>query len=137
MGPGEFQLGEAEEADYLRTCQVSEHQLYLLGLLQGAIVATLSFSTGRRTRVRHCGEFGMSVRQAHWGQGIGSWMLDALLDWAKGTGSVTKINLRVRTDNQRAIRLYESKGFFGEGTIRKAVFLDGKYFDHHCMGLEL
>ena len=79
----------------------------------------------------------MSVRKDHWGLGIGSLMLDALLDWAKQSGIVTKINLRVRTDNERAIRLYTSKGFAMEGTIHRAVFLDGQYFDHHCMGLQL
>jgi RimJ/RimL family protein N-acetyltransferase len=50
---------------------------------------------------------------------------------------VKKINLRVRTDNQRAIRLYERKGFGIEGTSRKEILLDGSYFDHHWMGLEL
>jgi RimJ/RimL family protein N-acetyltransferase len=50
---------------------------------------------------------------------------------------VKKINLRVRTDNERAIVLYERNGFVIEGTIRKEIFLDGEYFDHHWMGLEL
>jgi nitroimidazol reductase NimA-like FMN-containing flavoprotein (pyridoxamine 5'-phosphate oxidase superfamily)/RimJ/RimL family protein N-acetyltransferase len=137
MGPGEFELGEAEEAKFLRRCQASDNQLYLLGLVEGAIVATLTFSGGRRRRVRHWGEFGMSVRKEYWGLGMGSLMVDALLDWARGTGIVTKINLRVRTDNERAICLYERKGFVREGTIRKAVFVDGQHYDHHCMGLEL
>ncbi len=82
-----------------------------MGLVDGAIVSTLSFSAGSRPRLRHSGEFGMSVRKAYWGLGTGSLMLDTLLDWARGTGIVTKINLRVRTDNQRAIALYRRKGF--------------------------
>ena len=64
-------------------------------------------------------------------------MLDTLIDWARDTEIVKKINLRVRTDNQRAIALYERKGFIREGTIRKEVFLDSHYLDHHWMGLEL
>jgi RimJ/RimL family protein N-acetyltransferase len=64
-------------------------------------------------------------------------MLDALIEWARGTGIVTKINLRVRTDNRRAIRLYESKEFEIEGTIRRDIRVDGAYFDHHVMGLIL
>jgi RimJ/RimL family protein N-acetyltransferase len=79
----------------------------------------------------------MSVRKQYWGLGIGSLMLDTLIEWARSTQIVKKINLRVRTDNQRAILLYERKGFVMEGTIRKEIFLDGKYFDHHWMGLEL
>lgn len=27
--------------------------------------------------------------------------------------------------------------FVNEGTIRKEIFVDGQYFDHHCMGLEV
>jgi RimJ/RimL family protein N-acetyltransferase len=64
-------------------------------------------------------------------------MVDALVDWARATGFVTKINLRVRTDNPRAIALYKRKGFVIEGTISREMFLDGKYYSHHWMGLEL
>jgi len=137
FGPGEFELTEAEEEDFLRTCRDSENQLFILGLIEDEIVASLVFSAGRRPRVRHSGEFGMSVRKQYWGLGIGSFMLDTLIDWAQGTQIVKKINLRVRTDNERAIALYERKGFVIEGTIRKQIFLDGTYFDHHWMGLEL
>jgi RimJ/RimL family protein N-acetyltransferase len=79
----------------------------------------------------------MSVRKQYWGFGIGSLMLDALIGWARDIQIVKKINLRVRTDNQRAILLYKRKGFVIEGTIHKEILLDGKYFDHHWMGLEL
>ena len=64
-------------------------------------------------------------------------MLDALIGWARRNGIVKKINLRVRTDNQRAIQLYERKGFENEGTIHKEMLLGNTYFDHHWMGLEL
>jgi len=137
FGPGEFELTEAEEEDFLRKCYDSDNQLYIVGLIDDTIVSTLTFSAGRRPRVRHSGEFSMSVRKQYWGLGIGSLMLDTLIDWARGTQIVKKINLRVRTDNQRAILLYEHKGFAKEGTIRKEILLDGKYFDHHWMGLEL
>lgn len=137
FGPGEFELTEPEEQAFIRQCLVSDNQLFLLGVIDDTIVATLIFSAGRRPRVRHSGECSMSVRKRHWGLGIGSLMLDTLIDWARHTQIVKKINLRVRTDNQRAILLYERKGFAKEGTIRKAIFLGGKYFDHHWMGLEL
>jgi len=137
FGPGEFELTESEEQEFIRKCLASDNQLYILGLIDDTIVATLNFSGGRRPRVRHSGEFGMSVRKQYWGLGIGSLMLDTLIDWARHTQIVKKINLRVRTDNQRAILLYERKGFVKEGTSRKEILLDGKYFDHHWMGLEL
>lgn len=137
FGPGEFELSQAEEEDVLRNFRDSDNQLYLVGLVDDVVVGTLTFSAGRRPRVRHSGEFGLSVRKEYWGLGIGSLMLDTLIDWARHAGIVKKINLRVRTDNRRAVRLNESRGFAIEGTIRKEIFLDGKYYHHHWMGLEL
>ena len=48
-----------------------------------------------------------------------------------------KINLRVRTDNKRAILLYERRGFVKEAKIRKEIFIDGQFYDHYWMSLEL
>ena len=137
FGPGEFELSEVDEEDFLRRCRDSDNHLYIVGLIRDRIVSALAFSGGRRPRVRHNGEFGISVRKQHWGLGIGSLMLDTLIDWARATQVVTKIDLRVRTDNQRAVMLYKRKGFVVEGTIRRAIFLNDEYFDHHWMGLEL
>jgi RimJ/RimL family protein N-acetyltransferase len=137
FGPGEFEFTLAAEDDLLRRYRYSDNQLFILGLIDDMIVATLTFSAGRRPRLRHSGEFGMSVRKQNWGLGIGSLMLDTLIGWARATQIVKKINLRVRTDNQRAVALYKSRGFVIEGTIRKEIFLNGTYFDQNWMGLEL
>ena len=64
-------------------------------------------------------------------------MIDTLIQWAGETHIITKINLRVRPDNERAIRLYQNKGFKKEGTISREMLLNGSYYDHHWMGLIL
>jgi RimJ/RimL family protein N-acetyltransferase len=79
----------------------------------------------------------MSVLQSYWGLGVASALIDALLEWAGATRIVTKLNLRVRTDNQRAIALYERKGFRIEGTLTKDVFVDGSYYDNLLMGRDI
>ena len=137
FGPGELELTVTEEAEFLRTCHTSDNQVFLLGLIEDTIVASLHFAGGRRTRIQHTGEFGMSVRSANWGCGIGACMLDALITWARRSQSIRKIKLRVRTDNIRAIRLYTRKGFQVEGTLHQEIFLNGMYFDHYWMGLIL
>ena len=87
--------------------------------------------------MRHVGELGMSVVKAYWGQGVGSLLLDTLLSWARQTDIVRKINLRVRSDNGRAVALYERKGFVVEGTLTKEMFVDGEYYDLLAMGRSL
>ena len=137
VGPGEFELTVAQEEEYLRDSQQSDNKLYIIALVDNDLVGALSFSAGSRTRVRHSGELAMSVRKSHWGLGLGSRLLEALIGWAKDGHIVKKINLRVRTDNQRAIQLYKGQGFVMEGLITKAIFMDDHYYDFFWMGLEL
>ncbi|MBN1260672.1 MAG: GNAT family N-acetyltransferase [Anaerolineae bacterium] len=137
FGPGEFELDETQEANVLQRFRETPNQIYLIGKIGVDIVSSLSFSGGKRARTRHCGAVGLSVRQAYWGLGVGSAMLDALIAWAQNTGLVTKIDLQVRTDNHRAIALYLRKGFSVEGTLRKTIALGGRYFDTYYMGLDL
>lgn len=137
FGPGELGISEGEERKMLQQFHETDNQLCLVGVIDERIVSVMTFSAGQRPRTRHSGEFGMSVRQSHWGLGIGTMLVDALIHWANATGIIKKINLRVRTDNHRAIILYEKRGFKIEGTMRKELFVDGEYFDYHWMGLEL
>ncbi len=136
FGPGELGISQSEEVEILDRFHESENQIYLVAILDSRIVGSLHFSASSRPRLRHCGEIGMSVLKSYWGRGIGSLLLDELLVWAR-ENRITKINLRVRTDNERAIKLYERQGFVREGTIAREFCVQGKYFDHHWMGLEL
>ncbi len=134
FGPGEFTISEAEEAEFLAKLRAAENQLCLVAELGGEIAGTLHFTAGQRPRVRHSGELGMSVRRPYWGLGIGSRLLEALIAWAASTGIITKLNLRVRADNQRAIALYRRQGFIEEGRLSRGLFLNGRYYDLIWMG---
>jgi RimJ/RimL family protein N-acetyltransferase len=137
FGPGEFRLTEAEEFDHLEKYRRAENCIYLLAFLEGKLAGTLSFEGGARPRTRHTGEFGTSVLREYWGAGIASALMDSLLEWSRGTGIIRKINLRVRSDNLRAINLYKRKGFSIEGTLTKQMFVGGRYYDNLWMGLEV
>jgi ribosomal-protein-alanine N-acetyltransferase len=59
----------------------------------------------------------MAVATSHWGQGIGSALLQALLAEAAGRGCA-EIFLEVRVDNPRAQQLYRRHGFTDAGLRR-------------------
>ncbi len=137
FGPGEYDRTETEEAEALRGYRTADNRLYVLGEVDGEIAGALFFNGGHRPRLAHCGELGMSVREAYWRLGIGSLMLAALIRWAGASPIVTKLNLRVRTDNHAAIRLYERHGFVREGTMKRELRIGDAYYDFHWMGLEV
>ncbi len=137
FGPGEFGLSLEDEITHIQTSRDTANRLFIIGKIDEAIITTLNFAAGRRPRTQHSGAFSMSVRKSHWGLGIGGLMVDTLITWARGTGIIKKINLCVRTDNKRAVHLYQGKNFIIEGTLQRELFIKDTYFDVHHMGLLL
>lgn len=137
MGPGEFEMTLEQERAYLQASADSPTSLYLLAEIDGALVGNISFSAGKRQRIRHTGEFGISVVRSAWGLGIGNHLLTYLIEWARSGGIVRKINLFVRVDNRPAIHLYEKYGFKIEGTETRAFYVRGEFIDVHMMGLQI
>jgi RimJ/RimL family protein N-acetyltransferase len=136
-GPGEFGISLEQERVLLQQALDTPTSLYLLAEIEGEIVGTLTFSAEKRPRVQHGGEFGMSVLRKYWNLGIGGRMLAYLIEWARQTHVIRKINLRVRVDNLSAIHLYEKYGFVREGRRTREFYLHGQFVDVFLMGLQL
>ena len=134
--PGEFEMSIEQQESYIRRMSETANALCLVAEAGGEIVGVLTFNAGRRERVRHIGELGISVFRDYWGQGIGQSLMTALIDWAPSAG-VTKLTLRVRSDNERAIDLYKRLGFVVEGTQSRGLRVNGCYYTLLLMGLEL
>jgi RimJ/RimL family protein N-acetyltransferase len=130
-GPG---LTESEEREYLARVVKSDNSLAIFALVDGVIVGGLTFDGGKRPRLRHAGEFGISVAQEYAGLGIGRALLEYMIAWAERGGVVRKINLKVRADNTGAIRLYERMGWVHEGRTTRDTLIDGKFNDCLVMG---
>ena len=73
--------------------------------------------------------------KAYWGQGYGTDAIRTMLQWAFGYLNLNRVTLNVYSYNERAIRCYQKCGFQHEGTMRKAHYIDGQYFDEWVMGI--
>ena len=106
-----------------------------LAKADGEIIGTASL-TRKHKRMRHRGELGICVKRAWWGSGAAPALMDALLAFARENG-FEQLNLEVRSDNIRAIRLYEKYGFRKLCVFPGFFKIDGKYIDFDLMALEL
>jgi putative acetyltransferase len=86
--------------------------------------------------VQHCGYVGMGLLPTHRGRGLGRQLLSACLDRARSNG-ITRVELEVRADNERAIKLYERMGFSQEALKRHGMRFEGEYHDSIQMSLIL
>jgi putative acetyltransferase len=69
------------------------------------------------------------VPSAWQGKGVGRALVGTMVDFADRWLPVTRLELTVFTDNERAIALYRSFGFEVEGTHRDYALRDGRHAD--------
>ena len=75
--------------------------------------------------------WGMYVRPAAQGRGLGRALVQAVLSHAREV--VEQVMLLVVTDNEPARRLYESEGFVTYGLERRALKQGERYLDEYLM----
>jgi RimJ/RimL family protein N-acetyltransferase len=124
QAPDDFESDPDRESLFLRRFRSSSNSLYLVGVHGGEIVGTLSLFGGPYRRTRHVAQLGMGVLKDWWGQGIGGALIDLGMEWATENALVDKISLQVYTMNERAIRLYEVRGFSRDAVLKGDVRLD-------------
>jgi L-phenylalanine/L-methionine N-acetyltransferase len=84
-------------------------------------------------RRRHVGAIGIAVRDDWHGKGIGTALMQAIVDLADNWLNLTRLELQVFVDNAPAIRLYKKFDFQIEGTLVDFAFRDGQYVDAYTM----
>jgi putative acetyltransferase len=96
--------------------------------LDGRVVGMAGLHV-RAGKERHSAHVGLLVHDDVHGRGIGRALMERLLDLADRWLGLTRVDLTVRHDNQKAQQLYLKLGFVLEGTQRKAAFVDGEFHD--------
>lgn len=137
LQPDEFTMTVEQEREFLADATASENSTFIVAVADGRIVGACNLRGGSRRAMRHSGSMGISVAKGWRDQGIGNALMTRLVEWARETGIITRIELLVYCRNARAIHLYKKHGFEIEGTRRRAVFQEGQYLDGYTMALLL
>jgi len=134
FGSGELTITIEDEMKFIENAIKSNNQYFIIAEKDGLLIGSMNFTGGTKPRLAHIGEFGVSVRKDYWGNGIAYEMMSLLIKWAR-ENKITKINLQVREDNERAINLYKKFGFEIEGLERRSFLIKGEYYNSCNMGL--
>jgi putative acetyltransferase len=73
------------------------------------------------------------VRDDWQGRGVGTKLMEALIDLADNWLGALRVELTVYTENERALKLYRRFGFEIEGTYRGYSLRAGAYTDTYAM----
>ena len=86
--------------------------------------------------INRCAEFAVYIGEAkERGKGYAKEATIKTLDFAFNNLGLKRVFLKVLTDNDSAIYLYEKCGFRKEGILRKSIFKNGGYKDELIMSI--
>ena len=108
---------------------------FLLVLLKNELIGYGRLLSMPR-RLSHRAELAIALKKEYWNHGIGKMIMEKLIENAKNSG-VELIDIRVRSDNERAIHIYHKFGFHTIGTIPAYLKIGAGYYDADLMCLDL
>lgn len=137
FGENEFPTDVELEREVIRTLNTSRCSALFVAKLDGKIVGASSIKSPVRKRIAHQAEIGLSVKKEYWNLGIGTALLETMIEFAKQTAQIEIIHLGVRAGNEKAIRLYQKMGFEMIGRYRNFFKINNVYSDEILMNLYL
>ena len=108
----------------------NDHYMVAERAAQVVGIAGLTVGTGR---IRHSGYLFVYVARQHQGQGIGTRLVQTLLDLADQWLLLRRVELTVLTENEEAKHLYERFGFVVEGCRKMSIISQGELKDEWLM----
>ena len=130
---GTEHVDRAQRHDHLRAALADPHQGTFVAEALGAVIGQI----GMALRPYGVADMGMLVAAPWRGRGVGSALLSAGIDWARGAGA-HKVALQVWPHNEAALALYRRFGFEEEGRLRRHYRRrNGEVWDAVMMGLHV
>ena len=109
--PDENSFNPQQEALFLEEKTQSQNEIEIIAIIDGKVVGTAGIeAVGKKDKVKHRAEFGISVLKEFWGLGLGKALTVACIECAK-TAGYKQLELNVVSENERALSLYRSLGF--------------------------
>ena len=122
-----------QERKFLESLEKSDTCVIFCAFDGDKMIGDISCDRNTRERLRHRGNIGLSVVKDWWHKGVGSALLETVIEYAKNEMKLEVLALDVRCDNERAISLYEKFDFEMTGRIPAMMKIDGKYVDCYTM----
>lgn len=135
FGRNEFRLTVEQEREYIKNINDNNNALMLLGIIDSQIISVSQVSAPNRKRIVHNSELAISVKKEYWSMGIGTTVMEVLIDFAKNHETIKTISLGVKASNKKAQHIYEKLGFEKVGVHRNFFNIDGNYDDEILMDL--
>lgn len=132
--PDEISLTLEQQEHFIKSRMDAERELLLIATMDGKHIGNCSLmSIGSYKRYAHRCSVAIALYQEFCGRGIGTIMMETVLDLAKKIG-YEQVELEVISGNESAIILYKKLGFEKYGIFPNSMkYADGQYANAYWM----
>lgn len=130
-----FPVTKEDVKEYYRNIKASKIDL-LFAIVENSGEHIGNVKLGGINWVHRFADLGMMIgAEKSRGKGYGTEACTLLLNYAFYKLNLNKVFLGCHSNNVAAIRAYKKAGFRVEGSLRKMLYVDGKYVDKVLMGV--
>lgn len=126
-----------EERQWILKSNRNDAGIHLAAEADGEVIALGGIDQPGFVRQQHIGSLGISIRQQWCDRGLGTIIMQSMIDWARQNSTLELVTLTVFADNPRAQAVYRKIGFQIDGLLPRRAKVDGKYRDMIVMSLWL
>lgn len=122
-----------EERVHLAKLYQSINNVLFVALDSKEVIGTASLHASSQSKIAHIAELGIVIHKDYWGIGLGSILMEELLDWAETSNQIMRIELKVQEQNDRARKLYEKFGFIEEALMKRGMKVNEEFQSVYLM----
>ena len=122
--PGERQTTPEQQAKSIETILSKRNTIIFVAEVENHLVGFIAAIGNQFQRNQHAAYLVLGVLDMYQGQGIATKLFDQLFDWAK-EAKLSRLELTVIKDNDKAFNLYKKMGFTLEGEKVHSLIIDG------------
>ena len=135
FGANEFHMSVEAEEVFIENLLSSKTSALFVGKIEDEVVCVGSFMALNKLRIAHQADLAISVKKNYWNIGVGTQLMQNMIDFAKGNGQTEILHLGVKSDNINAQNLYKKMGFIEIGKYKNFFKINGNYYDEILMNL--
>lgn len=134
LTPEEFNPTIEEQEKWINKFLTGKNDLLLVAEYDGQIIGNIDLTIHHRQMLSHTGFVGMGIHEDLQNQGIGTILMDKVIEWSDNQSEIEILWLQVFGNNEKGICIYEKKGFLEDG--RQKGFIknqEREYIDNVIM----
>ena len=132
MTPSEAQQSVAEQEEKIESMNQGRNRRIFVSELDGKLIGFLGSTIFFPQKMSHTANFVMAVLSEYRNLGVGTSLLASAEQWLRDE-HVLRLEMTVMAHNSKAISFYNKNGFSKEGIRKRAIKMNGSFYDEYYM----